>query len=62
MFFLWVILALSVTCESVAKKWQVWVGPLDHNYSILVLTIVCRQIVQWYRSRITPIRHTHLCL
>jgi MFS family permease len=31
MFALWLILAMSVLCESVAKKWQVWVGTADES-------------------------------
>lgn len=39
MYALWLILAISVTCESVAKQWQVWVREFQSPLRICELPL-----------------------
>lgn len=35
MYTLWLLLAVSVTCESVAKQWQVWVCQITYHWTCM---------------------------
>jgi hypothetical protein len=62
MYALWCILAISVLCESVAQKWQVWVCPprISTLRSSADITQVCRKALCGHWCRIASIHHSNL--
>lgn len=60
MYALWCVLAVSVLCESLAQKWQVWVGD-QSSLNLIQLTFpVCGKALRRYWCRIPPVYHPNL--